>query len=78
MRRSGEGGRWGRRGEILSDKGQVASSGEGIAGRVSQEEYRRVYMGRLRCSRNLPSLHLPPPQHQPLHYPQKAVTPTPI
>ena len=24
------------------------------------------------------SLHLPPPQCQPLHYPQKAVTPTPI
>ena len=52
MRRSGEGGHRGRLGEILPDRDPTTSSEEGRVGRISQEEYRRVCMGRLRCSRN--------------------------
>ena len=47
MRRFRKGGRRKRRGEILSSRGQAASSGERRAGRVSQREHRRVCMGRL-------------------------------
>ena len=78
MRRFGEGGRRGRCGEILSNRGKLPL----------QEKEELVEF----LKRNIdvfawdscdapgidPSLYLPPLQRQPLHYPQKAVTLTPI
>ena len=74
----GEGGRQWYLGEVLSGRDIIAPSKEGRVGRISQKEYWRICMGRLRCSRNWPSLHLPPSQHQPVHHSQKATTPAPI